>query len=251
MTSRARAMTLLRGYTAEAEDAYAEALALVKEHGEVPQLFPVLRSLASFHGFRGEFDKGIEYAHGDPPSSPTPRTTRACGSTATRSSARTPGSPGDIDDRPRLPRPGDRHVRERRLPPRRLRLGLDPRVSCLTTSGFFLWLLGYPDRAVGAGRPGGRARDRARPSVLARVRLLPRRVPPSLASRAGASSRSGRTSALRVAETSDLPIWRALATVSAGRRDERPRPARRRASARWPTASISTRACGRRRSSGR
>jgi hypothetical protein len=32
--------------------------------------------------------------------------------------------------------------------PRRLRLGLDPRVSCLTSSGFFLWFLGYSDTAV-------------------------------------------------------------------------------------------------------
>ena len=62
MTSRAKALTLLRGYSAEAEDAYAEALALVQEHGELPQAFPVLRNLASFHGYRGEVLKAIEYA---------------------------------------------------------------------------------------------------------------------------------------------------------------------------------------------
>ena len=56
-------MTSLRGYSAEGEQAYGEALALVKEHGEVPQLFPVLRNLASFYGYRGEVDKAIEYAH--------------------------------------------------------------------------------------------------------------------------------------------------------------------------------------------
>ena len=87
-TGRARAMTLLRGYTAEAEDAYAEALALVKEHGEVPQLFPVLRNLASFHGYRGEFDKGDRVRDARSSGSPMPRTTRACGSTATRSARR-------------------------------------------------------------------------------------------------------------------------------------------------------------------
>ena len=37
LTSRAKALTLLRGYSAEAEAAFGEALALVKEHGEVPQ----------------------------------------------------------------------------------------------------------------------------------------------------------------------------------------------------------------------
>ena len=70
-------MTLLRGYTAEAEDAYTEALALVQEHGEVPQIFPVLRSLGSFHGFRGEFDKGIEVRERDPPARRRRRATRA------------------------------------------------------------------------------------------------------------------------------------------------------------------------------
>jgi hypothetical protein len=30
----------------------------------------------------------------------------------------------------------------------RLRVGSDPRVPCLTTSAFFLWLLGYPDRSL-------------------------------------------------------------------------------------------------------
>ena len=63
LSSRARAITLLRGFGSEAEDAYAAALALVKAHGEVPQWFPILRNLGSFHGFRGEFDKGIHYAN--------------------------------------------------------------------------------------------------------------------------------------------------------------------------------------------
>ena len=63
LSSRARAITLLRGFGSDAEDAYAAALALVKAHGEVPQWFPILRNLGSFHGFRGEFDKGIHYAN--------------------------------------------------------------------------------------------------------------------------------------------------------------------------------------------
>jgi hypothetical protein len=37
--------------------------------------------------------------------------------------------------------------------PGRFRIGLDPLVSCLTTSAFFLWLLGCPDRAVGRAEP--------------------------------------------------------------------------------------------------
>ena len=93
MTSRAKAITLLRGYSAEAEDAYAEAFALVKEHGEVPQLFPVLRNLASFHGYRGELDKAIALRHGDPRARRRHRRRGHAGLRSTRSSARTPGSP--------------------------------------------------------------------------------------------------------------------------------------------------------------
>jgi tetratricopeptide (TPR) repeat protein len=35
-----------------------------------------------------------------------------------------------------------------RTRPRTARVGNDPRVSCLTTAGFTLWMLGYPDQAV-------------------------------------------------------------------------------------------------------
>ena len=99
--------------------------------------------------------------------------------------------------------------------PRRLRLGLDPRVSCLTTSGFFLWLLGYPDQAVGrAERAVALATELDHPYSLAYAFYhagflhLWRREPEVVADRAA--------SALRVAETSDLPIWRALATCLLG-----------------------------------
>ena len=163
----------------------------------MPQLFPVLRNLGSFYGYPRRARQGHRSTRTRSCGSPTPRTTRACGSPATRSSARTPGSPGS--SRPASATSTRRSPRSRAATtvPRRLRLGLDPRVSCLTTSGFFLWLLGYPDRAVGASRAGGRPRDRARPSVLARVRLLPRRVPPSLASRTGRRRGAGRERAAR------------------------------------------------------
>jgi predicted ATPase len=49
-----------KGYTAEVERAYARALELCQSAGEIPQLFPVLRGLSSFHGLRTEFGKGVE-----------------------------------------------------------------------------------------------------------------------------------------------------------------------------------------------
>ena len=72
---------LLRGYTGEVEDAYLEALALFEDRpGEPRRLFPVLRGLASFYGYRGEFERGIEIIH-EILRLAESRTTRACAST--------------------------------------------------------------------------------------------------------------------------------------------------------------------------
>jgi tetratricopeptide (TPR) repeat protein len=214
MTSRAKAITLLRGYTAEAEDAYAEALALVKEHGEVPQLFPVLRNLGSFYGYRGELDKATEYATeilrlADTTDDAGMRVTgyTYLGANTGFAGQLEPGL-GYLDQAIATFESSD-------FVPRRLRLGLDPRVSCLTTSGFFLWFLGYPDRAAErAGRAISLATALDHPYSLAYAYYhagflhLWRREPDVVAERAEGS--------LRVAETSDLPLWRALATVLLG-----------------------------------
>ena len=56
-TSLARGLLAIRGYTEEVEENYNRALALAEASGELPQQLPVLRSLASFHLYRGEFDK--------------------------------------------------------------------------------------------------------------------------------------------------------------------------------------------------
>ena len=59
-TSLARALMAIHGYTQEVEEAYARALELFEGGRELPQLFPVLRGLASFYNYRAEFDKGAE-----------------------------------------------------------------------------------------------------------------------------------------------------------------------------------------------
>ena len=214
MTSRAKAITLLRGYSAETEDAYAEALALVKEHGEVPQAFPILRNLATFYGYRGENDKALEYTNAilrlaDTEDSPSMRVTGY-----TLQGANT-GFSGDLE--------GGLGYLERAIETfessgyesRRFRLGLDPRVSCLTTTGFFLWFLGYPDRAVTrAERAVALASELEHPYSLAYawyhsgfLRLW-RREPELVLERA--------EGAQRVADSSDLPLWRALAMCLTG-----------------------------------
>ncbi len=59
-TSLARALMAVNGYTQEVEDAYTGALELLEGQRELPQLFPVLRGLATFYNYRAEFDKGAE-----------------------------------------------------------------------------------------------------------------------------------------------------------------------------------------------
>lgn len=59
-TSLARALLASKGYTAEVEQAYARALELITSIGEMPQLFPVLRGLASFYVLRAEDAKGAQ-----------------------------------------------------------------------------------------------------------------------------------------------------------------------------------------------
>ena len=55
-TALARALLATKGYSREVEEAYATALQPF-EGRELPQLFPVLRSLASYYIFQSEFDK--------------------------------------------------------------------------------------------------------------------------------------------------------------------------------------------------
>src|SRR5204862_972512 len=59
-TSLARALMAVNGYTREVEEAYTRALELFESERELPQLFPVLRGLASFYNYRAEFDKGAQ-----------------------------------------------------------------------------------------------------------------------------------------------------------------------------------------------
>ena len=56
-TSLARGLLAIRGYTQEAEATYDRALALAEQTGDLPQRAPVVRSLASFYFYRGEFDR--------------------------------------------------------------------------------------------------------------------------------------------------------------------------------------------------
>jgi tetratricopeptide (TPR) repeat protein len=61
-TSLARALQVIKGYTLEVEQAYTRALELSREVGDIPELFPVLRGLCSLYGYLGEYDKAGQLA---------------------------------------------------------------------------------------------------------------------------------------------------------------------------------------------
>jgi predicted ATPase len=145
-TSLARALSATKGYTEEIERAYARALELCESAGEIPQLFPVLRGLASFYMLRTEYEKALQL-----------------GERILHLAERL----GDIDMKVEgqiilgynlafrtEPQIGLDHLEKaialydpRRQRVRRLGLGTNPGVISLTVSALFLWMIGYPARA--------------------------------------------------------------------------------------------------------
>ena len=145
-TSLARALLATKGYTEVAERAYARALELCEGAGEIPQLFPVLRGLASFYILRAEHEKSIQLAE------------------------RILQLAEYLDDADmkiegnlilgynlaflKDPQIGLAYLEEavaaydlQRQRVARLGLGSYPAVVALTVSALFLWMVGYPDRA--------------------------------------------------------------------------------------------------------
>jgi predicted ATPase/class 3 adenylate cyclase len=212
-TSLARALLATKGYTREAEEAYASALELVESNPDL-QLFPVLRGLASFYVYRGDFDKAAAVG-------------REILRLAEQQNDRSMLVDGHLVVGASLSFQDDLHVGldhlERAIAayepgkPRagRFRLGNDPGVACFTTSAFLMWLIGLPDSA----------RERADHAVALATRLghpftlayalfhsgflhLWRGEPELVLERA--------EGVLAVVDENDIQIWRALGTLLSG-----------------------------------
>ncbi|RPJ27151.1 MAG: hypothetical protein EHM33_09045 [Chloroflexi bacterium] len=145
-TSLARALLAIRGYTEEVERAYARALALCERAGEIPQLFPVLRGLASFYILRTQYEKAMQMGErilylaehlGD-------IDMQAEGHMVLGYNLAFVEDPqtglDHLEKAIALYDPGRPRVR-------RLGLGTNPGVITLTVSSLFLWMMGLPDRA--------------------------------------------------------------------------------------------------------
>jgi tetratricopeptide (TPR) repeat protein len=213
-TSLARAMMAINGYTREVEEAYTRALELFEGEQELPQLFPVLRGLASFYNYTAEFEKGAEVGReilrlADAQDDPSMRVDGhlVLGSSLALQHDLHRGL--DHLDKAIASFESEGHR------PRRFRLGNNPGVASFTTSALTLWMLGFPDRArERATRAVTLATELEHPFTLAYALFhtgflhLWRREPELMRDRA--------VGLLDVADEHDLQIWRALGTCLLG-----------------------------------
>ena len=215
--SLARAMLATRGYTPEVEAAYRAALDLFEAGGSNHQHYSVLRGLANLYLLRAEFGQGIDLgrrilALAEQEDDPAMRINGhlVLGSTLAFT--------GDLAA-------GTRHleiaISEFGPDPGRSRghlTGNDPRVACLTTSGFMLWLGGRPDAAVARmdraielsaalAHPFTSAYARFHAALLHLWRLEPSIV------------RERARSVLEIADEYDFRIWHAAGTCLLGAAD--------------------------------
>ncbi len=213
-TSLARALMAIHGYTREVEEAYGSALEIFAGQRELPQLFPVLRGLASYYNYRAEFEKGAQVgrdilvlaeSQGDP-------SMRVDGHLVLGSSL---ALQRDLHS-------GLAHLEQaiawfesEGLRSRRFRLGNNPGVASLVVSALVLWMLGFPDRAAERmNRAVALATELGHPFTLAYALFhsgflhLWRREPETV-----------RDQAMRVlgaAEEHDLQLWKALGSCLLG-----------------------------------
>jgi hypothetical protein len=184
------------------------------EDRDLPQLFPVLRSLATFYNYRAEFDKGADVG----------RQILRLAEQQNDTSMLVDGHlvvgtslvfltdlHGGLDHL-------DQAIDCFRSQPHRsrpFRLGPNSGVACLTTSAFVLWLLGHPDHALERANDAvALATELEHPFSLAFALFhsgllhLWRREPKLVSDRAVA--------VLHVVEDHDFPIWRAVGTCLLG-----------------------------------
>ncbi len=223
--SLARALMATKGLTPEVEDALTGALELFERGGDVRQQHAVLRGLAGLYQFRAQPDRAAALGRellalgereGDPRILVDGHL--VLGSTMVF-----------IDD----VRTGLDHLDQAIslftagvTQARTARVGNDPRVASYTTSGFALWLLGYPDRAVERMDAAlALAAELHHPFNVAFARFhagllhLWRREPDVVLERA--------TALLEIADEHRFPIWTATgrcllgaAQVALGRHEE-------------------------------
>jgi hypothetical protein len=174
----------------------------------------VLKGLLSFHGFRADVEKSREIAQemlrlADAQNDPSMRVDAYLGMGSSVAFA------GDLELGLEYLDRGIETFETHRFQPRRLQLGIDPRIASLTTSGFLLALLGRPDSAlVRPNRAIALAEELEHPYSIGYALYHAgylhswRREPELVRDRA--------RSILQLVAVHDLPLWRALGTCLLG-----------------------------------
>lgn len=145
-TGLARGLLAIGGYTKEVDEAYGRAVALLEEAGGLPELYPVLRSLASFYQYRAEFEKALPIGRQLLELAEQSNDVRlAVDARLVLGSAL--ATAGEAEGFTHLMRAIELYDPER-YGSAPLPLGPNPGVTAHTTTAFGLWLLGEPDRSV-------------------------------------------------------------------------------------------------------
>jgi adenylate cyclase len=146
-TSLARALWVTRGFTEEVEQAYARVLELCERTGEIPQFFPVLRSLALYYELHAEPEKGIQLGQR------ILDLAERLGDTSMKAEGHLVIGPliavlMDIHAGLEHLEKGLSGLDVNRMRARRFGLGSNLGVVGLTVSALLLWMIGYPERAL-------------------------------------------------------------------------------------------------------
>jgi predicted ATPase/class 3 adenylate cyclase len=149
-SDQARALTAMEGYTDEVEAAYERLLGSL-DGSDVPQVYPVLRSLASLYSFRNDHARAVETGRqmlaiaertGDPAMRVEGHLFVGTGTSFT----------GRIEDGLSMLEAGVAWFEANPYQPSHHRLGPDTRVSSLTALSLLLWWQGRVDTSLDRSR---------------------------------------------------------------------------------------------------
>ncbi len=213
-TSLARALLALKGYTPEVEEAYNRALKLSEGQGEIPQLFPVLRGLSSYYMYLAQFDKGVQIGErilelAERRDDDYLRVTGYLVLGANTGFLQGLGDGLEILDK------GIALFERSPQSFRPFQLGNNPGIVCYTTSAFFSYFLGFPDRAVDrAVRAMELVRELNHPFTMAYVLFHTGNLRMWLGEIELAQEQA--KTMLEIAEDHGFQIWQSLATMLLG-----------------------------------